>query len=124
MIETMDARVLLSREDLLTNAQLIELRASDPESERTRLVLARRFIAASFELTRALRAHTQCALVNHAGTAGTQSLEEAMEALFCRLSEYALRCREVAAEARKTLKAVPAPRRASDRTVGVAGAAR
>lgn len=100
MIETIDPRVMLTRQDLLTNARLIETRVEDPDTELARLVLVRRFIAASFELTRTLRAHAQCALVNHCGTTASGSLEEATDALFSALSEYALRCREVAAEAR------------------------
>lgn len=102
MIETVDARVMLTRDDLLTNAELIESRVGDPEAELARLLLVRRFIAASFELTRALRAQTQCALVNHFGTAGTRSLTEATDVLYEALAEYALRCREVASEARKS----------------------
>ena len=119
MIETVDARVMLSRDDLLRNARLIEMRASDADAELARLVLVRRFIAASFELTRTLRAQTQCALVNHFGTAGTRSLEEATEALYEALAEYAMRCREVAAEARRSEEDVPATTWASERAVGV-----
>ena len=102
MIESVDARVLVSRDDLLTNARLIEARASDPESELERLLLVRRFIAASFELTRSLRAQTECALVNHCGTTGSRSLAEATEVLYAALAEYGLRCREVALEARQS----------------------
>lgn len=110
MIETVDARVIVARDDLLTNARLVESRAADPDAELARLVLVRRFIAASFELTRTLRAQTQCALVNHCGTAGTHSLEETTEALYDALAEYALRCRQVAAEATRAGAGEPSPR--------------
>ncbi len=123
MIETMDARVIVSREDLLTTARLVESRAEEADVELARLVLVRRFIAASFELTRTLRTQTQCALVNHYGTAGTCSLEETTEALFDALAEYASRCREVAAEARRAGGGEPSPR-TRDLAVGLAGAGR
>lgn len=102
MIESVDARVLVSHHDLLTDARLIEARAGDPESELERLLIVRRFIAASFELTRSLQAYTECALVNHCGTTGTRSLAEATEVLFAALSDYGMRCREVAMEARRS----------------------
>lgn len=100
MIEGARARVLVARDDLLANASLIERREQDADAELTRLLLVRRFIAASFELSRALRAQTECALVNHCGTAGTRSLQEASELLYGAFEEYALRCREVAVGAR------------------------
>ncbi len=106
-----EARVTIARDDLVTNARLIETRASDPDAELARLMLVRRFIAASFELTRTLRTQTQCALVNHYGTAGTRSLEEATEALYDALAEYAARCREVAAEAGTGRNYLPDTRR-------------
>ncbi len=121
MIETVDPRVLLSRDDLLTNARLIEARAEDSDSELARLLLVRRFIAASFELIRSLHAQTRCALVNHCGTMGTNSLQEATETLFNALTEYALRCREVAMEARMFGDEPDSATRAYDRVV-VAGA--
>ena len=96
MIETTEVRVLVTHDDLVCNARLIERREPNADAELRRLLLVRRFIAASFDLTRALRAQTECALVNHCGTAGTHSLEEATEVLFGALEEYALRCREVA----------------------------
>ena len=107
MIETVDGRVVVSRDDLVTNARLIETRLQDPGAELTRLLLVRRFIAASFELTRTLRAQTQCALVNHTGSTGMRSVEEATGALYEALAEYAARCREVASEARRTLEQAP-----------------
>lgn len=96
MIEGVDQRVLISREDLLTSARLVESRDPDPETELQRLLLVRRFIAASFELSRLIRAQTNCALVNHCGTAGTASLEQATERMYTALEEFAQRCREVA----------------------------
>lgn len=99
MIESVEARVLLSRSDLLTNARMIDKRESDPDAELARLLRVRRFIAASLELTRCLRAQTQAALVNHCGTAGTRGLAEATYVLFNALAEYALRARELAAAA-------------------------
>ncbi len=100
MSESDGARVSISRDDLLAAARLMELRAADEEAELDRLLLVRRLIAASFELTRTLRAQTECALVNHCGTPGTRSLEEATESLFRALADYAQRNREVAAAAR------------------------
>jgi len=119
MIGIVDAPVTLRREDLLANARLIELRASDPEEELARLVQVRRFIAASFDLTRTLRAQTQCALVNHYGTAGTRSVEQATEALYAALAEYAVRCREVAAEARRAV--LSSRTRPAERAVAAGG---
>ncbi len=100
MIDEENARISISREDLMTAARLMEQRAADAETELDRLLLVRRLIAASFELTRTLRAQTQCALVNHCGSTGTRNLEEATETLFGALADYAARCREVAAGAR------------------------
>ena len=107
MIDEENARISISREDLLTAARLMEQRAADAETELDRLLLVRRLIAASFELTRTLRAQTQCALVNHTGSTGMRSVEEATGALYEALAEYAARCREVASEARRTLEQAP-----------------
>ncbi len=111
MTGSVEARVTIARDDLVRNARLIEARASDPDAELARLMLVRRFIAASFELTRTLRTQTQCALVNHCGTAGMRSLAEATEALYDALAEYAARCREVAAEAGTGKTYLPVTRR-------------
>ncbi len=105
MIENAEAQVLLTRADLLTNAQVIEARAGDQEGELTRLLRVRRFIAASLELTRCLHAQTECALVNHCGTMGTRSLEEATELLYRALAEYARQCRALAIACRKSAAA-------------------
>lgn len=105
MIDSVDARVLISREELLTNARMIEARGREEGAELARLLQVRRFIAASFELTRSLHAQTQCAVVNHCGTIGTSSLEEATETLFGALVEYAAQCRALAIEARKSADA-------------------
>lgn len=102
MIEAQGARVVLSRGDLLAAAEHIEARADDAEDELARLIVVRRLVAASFELSRTLRAQTQCALVNHCGTPASRSLREATEHLWEALASYAQRCREVAGQAQLT----------------------
>ncbi len=99
MIEAPGARVVLSRDDLLAAADHIEARASDAEDELARLIQVRRLVAASFELSRALRMQTQCALVNHCGPLESRSLREATEHLWEALATYARQCREVAGQA-------------------------
>ena len=99
MIEAQGARVTLSRDDLLAAAEHIEARASDAEDELARLIVVRRLVAASFELSRALRAQTQCALVNHCGQPGSGSLREATAYLWDAFAAYAQNCHEVAAQA-------------------------
>ncbi len=101
MIEAQGARVVLSRADLLAAAEHIEARAGDAEEELERLILVRRLVAASFELSRTLRAQTQCALVNHCGTPGSRSLREATDYLWEALMTYAQKCREVAGQAQR-----------------------
>ena len=99
MIEAQGARVVLSRDDLLAAAEHIEARANDAEDELARLIVVRRLVAASFELNRALRMQTQCALVNHCGTPGSRSLREATEYLWDALAAYVQKCGEVAGQA-------------------------
>ncbi len=99
MIEAQGARVVLSRADLLAAAEHIEARADDAEDELARLIAVRRLVAASFELSRTLRAQTQCALVNHCGAPRSRSLREATEHLWEALAAYAQNCRDVAGQA-------------------------
>lgn len=99
MIEAPGPRVVLSRDDLLAAAEHIEARASDAEDELARLIVVRRLVAASFELSRALRMQTQSALVNHCGTPGSRGLREATEHLYDALAAYAQNCHEVAGQA-------------------------
>lgn len=99
MIEAPGERVVLTRDDLLAAADHIEARASNAEDELARLIVVRRLVAASFELSRALRMQTQCALVNHCGTPESRSLHEATEHLWEALATYARQCREVAGQA-------------------------
>lgn len=102
MIEAQGARAVVSRDDLLAAVDRIEARENDAEEELARLIVVRRLVAASFELSRTLRAQTQSALVNHCGSPGSRGLREATELLWDAISAYARRCREVADDARAT----------------------
>lgn len=102
MREDMEAGLTLTRDDLFASMRFVDMRADGPEAEQARLLIVRRLLAASFELTRSLQAQTQCALVNHCGTRGTRSLAEATGVFVDALEEYAARCRDAALAARRS----------------------
>jgi hypothetical protein len=114
MDKTIDGRVLITSDDLLGSAAIVGARFSDREREADRLAAARSFLNSAFELERALRLHTRCALVNHCGTLGAHNLESATEQLARALTGYSAAIRELAARSRAAeLKLWEAPEEAS-----------
>jgi hypothetical protein len=81
-------RILLTHRELVQSAQIMEARFSDPAQEEARLEAARRFLNDALALERALRAHSHCALVNHAGSLGTTALCEQVDDLYVALVRY------------------------------------
>ncbi|HET9986235.1 MAG TPA: hypothetical protein VFQ38_21725 [Longimicrobiales bacterium] len=117
MDETNGGRVLLPWSELRAAVALIGARFPDPEAERSRLVLARRYLAEAAELERALEGHLRCALVDHSGSTGAHSLAEATERLFGALAGFAARVSELAEGCRALgvePAGAPAPARAQD----------
>ncbi|MGH7467268.1 MAG: hypothetical protein ACRENP_04710 [Longimicrobiales bacterium] len=100
MDKTIDGKVLITSDDMQVSAAIVGARFSDPEREADRLAAARSFLNSAFELERALRLHTRCALVNHCGTLGAHNLENATEQLSRALTGYAASIRELAARSR------------------------
>lgn len=96
MIDTEMKRVEICETDMVAAATALESRFTEGGRESDRMQLSREFLHAAFELERAVHRHSHCALVNHRGTIGANSLVAATNSLFEALSEYAATMHEMA----------------------------
>lgn len=99
----------VTREDLMTLAQVAELRLPLRAAESRRLERMRALLAAGTELGRALGAYTHCGLVNCQGSHGVGSLCNEGEAFLAAFVRYTALMREIADEYRPFTEDAPIP---------------
>ena len=99
----------VTREDLMTLAQVAELRLPLRAAESRRLERMRALLAAGTELGRALGAYTHCGLVNCQGSHGVGSLCAEGEAFLAAFVRYTELMREIADEYRRFTDEAPMP---------------
>ena len=97
------ASVTITRDDLETVSEAVELRFPLRHAETRRVERMRELLDASSELCRALTQHTQHALVHCRGTHGTGDLRADADALFKALATYGALIHEVGAEYRSAV---------------------
>lgn len=99
----------ISREDLQIVAEMVEMRLPLRAPEQRRVQRAREVLAAEAELTRAISAHTQHALISCQGSHGAANLTEDTAVLYAALASYAAVIRDVADEYRALVHASDMP---------------
>src|ERR671917_21202 len=100
---TQDSEVI-AYDDLAAINAVAMMRLPLRAAEAERLARMRQLLDAASDLSKALSAHTHCALVNCRGTYGAGSLDVEAEALARALREYAMLVRKVAADYRRYLE--------------------